>query len=198
MLTTPGGQAGVDERLHQVVDGERRVGGRLDDAGVAADQRRKELPLGMAMGKFHGVIRPTTPTGMRMLMANLFCSSTGGGLAEEAAAFAGDVKGLVDGFLHVAAGFGEHLAHFAGHVAGELLLALLQQDAGADEDLGALGRGNQAPGGEGLLRGGDGFGHVFRAGGRETRRRCRRGRRGSRCRMVLPLAAGSHWPPIRL
>ena len=43
----------------------------------------------------------------------------GGGLAEEAAAFAGHVEGLVDGFLHVAAGFGQHLAHFAGHVAGD-------------------------------------------------------------------------------
>ena len=37
-------QAGIDERLHQVVDRERRVGGGLDDAGVAADERGKELP----------------------------------------------------------------------------------------------------------------------------------------------------------
>ena len=29
------------------------------------------------MGKFQGVIRPTTPTGMRTLMANLFWSSLG-------------------------------------------------------------------------------------------------------------------------
>ncbi len=32
---------------------------------------------GIAMGKFQGVIRPTTPTGMRTLMANLFCNSLG-------------------------------------------------------------------------------------------------------------------------
>ncbi len=127
----------------------------------------KSFQLGMAMGKFHGVMRPTTPTGMRTLMANLFCKLGGRGLAEETAAFAGDVEGLVDGFLHVAAGFGEHLAHFAGHVAGVLLLALLQQDSGADEDLGPLGRGNEAPGGEGLFGGGNGHVHVFSAGGRE-------------------------------
>ena len=121
----------------------------------------KSFQLGMAMGKFHGVMRPTTPTGMRTLMANLFCSSEGVVIAKEPAAFAGHVKGLVDGFLHVAAGFGQHLAHFAGHVAGVLFLALLQQDAGAQQDLGPLGRGNEAPGGKGLLRRGDGQVHVF-------------------------------------
>ena len=138
----------------------------------------KSFQLGMAMGKFHGVMRPTTPTGMRTLMANLFCSSLRGGLAEETATFAGHVEGLVDGFLHVAAGFGQHLAHFAGHVAGVLLLALLEEDAGAEEDLSALGRGNEAPGGEGLLRGGDGQGNVFSVRRRERRRRRRSGRRG--------------------
>src|ERR1035441_9865668 len=33
--------------------------------------------LGMAMGKFHGVIRPTTPIGTRRLIANLFLNSLG-------------------------------------------------------------------------------------------------------------------------
>ena len=37
-------QARIDERLDEVVGGERRVGGGLDDAGVARDQRGKELP----------------------------------------------------------------------------------------------------------------------------------------------------------
>ena len=103
----------------------------------------------------------------------------GRGLAEEAAAFAGDVEGLIDGFLHVAAGFGQHFAHFAGHVAGVLLFALLQKDAGADEDLGALGRGNagarwRRPSSRRRRR-------RPRLPGRRTERsrRCHRGRRGS-------------------
>ena len=121
----------------------------------------------MAMGKFHGVMRPTTPTGMRTLMANLFWQLGGGGLAEETPALAGHVKGFVDGFLHVAAGFGEHLAHLAGHVAGVFFLASGGGCAGANQDLGPLGRGNQPPGGEGLFGGGDGRGHVFGVGGGE-------------------------------
>ena len=32
---------------------------------------------GIAIGKFHGVITPTTPIGIRTLMLNLFCSSDG-------------------------------------------------------------------------------------------------------------------------
>ncbi len=32
---------------------------------------------GIATGKFHGVIAPTTPIGRRMLMFHLFCSSDG-------------------------------------------------------------------------------------------------------------------------
>ena len=32
---------------------------------------------GIAIGKFHGVIAPTTPTGTRTDMLNLFCSSDG-------------------------------------------------------------------------------------------------------------------------
>ena len=37
--------------------------------------------------------------------------------------------------------------------------------AGAIQDLGALGRGREAPGREGLLCGGYGVGHILRAGG---------------------------------
>ncbi len=40
--------------------------------------------------------------------------------------------------------------------------------ASAKEDLRALGRGDEAPGGEGLLCGGDGVGDVFGVGGREA------------------------------
>ena len=144
-------QAGVDQRLHEVVDGERRVGGGLDDAGVAGDERGKELPAGDGHGEVPRRDEADDADGHADAHGELVLQLGGRGLAEEAAAFAGDVKGFVDGFLHVAAGFGEDLAHFAGHVAGVLLLALLQEDAGADEDLGALGRGDEAPGGESLL-----------------------------------------------
>ena len=44
---------------------------------LPANSAGNSFQLGMAMGKFHGVMRPTTPTGMRTLMANLFCNSLG-------------------------------------------------------------------------------------------------------------------------
>ena len=92
----------------------------------------KSFHEGMAMGKFHGAIMPQTPTGMRTRHGELVLQLRGRGLAEEAAAFAGHVVGGVDGFLHVAAGFGEDLAHLAGHVAGVLLFALCEELAGLD------------------------------------------------------------------
>ena len=79
---------------------------------------------GMAMGKFHGVIMPQTPTGMRTDIANLFCSSDGRGLAEEAAAFARHVVGGVDSPPARRRASRQHLAHLARHVARELFLAL--------------------------------------------------------------------------
>ena len=63
----------VDEPLRE----QRRVLGRLEDDGVAADERRADFQAGIAIGKFHGVIAPTTPTGMRTLILNLSCSSDG-------------------------------------------------------------------------------------------------------------------------
>ena len=60
---------------------------RLASAGVSdAGLRTTVLPQtsagisfheGIATGKFHGVIAPTTPIGWRMLMFHLSCSSDG-------------------------------------------------------------------------------------------------------------------------
>jgi hypothetical protein len=134
---------------------------------LPATSAGKSFQLGMAMGKFHGVIRPTTPSGMRTLMANLFCSSLKGGFAEEAAAFAGDVEGFVDGFLHVAAGFGQHLAHFAGHVAGVLLFALLEENGRRGPgSRRAWARGRDARW-QGFFGGGNGEVDVFGGGSGE-------------------------------
>ena len=47
-------QSRFDERLNQVVGGERRILRRLDDTGVPADQGREELPRGNGHGKIPG------------------------------------------------------------------------------------------------------------------------------------------------
>ena len=159
------GHAGVHQRLDQIVDGKRGVGGRLDDAGVARYQRGEELPARNGHGKVPRRDHAHHAQGHADAHGELVLELAGGGFAEEAAAFAGDIKRFVDRLLDVAPGFGQHLAHFAGHVVGELLLALAQKLTGAEEDFGALGRGHQAPGGKGFFGGGYRRIHVFRAGG---------------------------------
>ena len=77
---------------------------------------------GIAIGKFHGVITPMTPIGMRTDIWNLFRSSDGRRLAEQAPALAAHVEAHVDRFLHVAAGLGLHLPHLVRHEVGELVL----------------------------------------------------------------------------
>jgi hypothetical protein len=103
-------------------------------------------------------------------MANLFSSSEGRrrGLAKQPPSLARRIKGFVNCLLHVAAGLHQHFAHLAGHIAGILLLALLQQQACADQNLGPLGRRNQPPRGKGLFCGGHGQLHVVGVG----RRKC--------------------------
>jgi hypothetical protein len=158
-----GRKARIDEGLDEVVDGERGVGGGLDDAGVAGNQRGKELPTGDGHGEVPRSDEADDADGHADAHGELVLQLAGGGDAEEAAAFAGHVKGFVDGLLHVAAGFSQHLAHFAGHVAGIFFLAFLEKEAGADEDFSTFGRGNEAPCGKGFFGGSDGQGHILGA-----------------------------------
>ena len=157
----PGGQSCFHERFDQVVDRERRIGGRLDDAGIAAYQRRKQLPRRNGHGKIprgdhaHHAYRHADAHGELVLQL------AGRGFAEQAAAFAGDVEGLIDGLLHIAAGLGQHFAHLPGHVARVFFLFLEQDVARAKQDFGTLGSRNQPPGSKCFFGGGYGQGHVF-------------------------------------
>ena len=61
------GNAGLVQRLDDAPRAQRRGGRRLEHHGVAADQRRAPASMpGSRSGKFHGVISPTTPTGLRI------------------------------------------------------------------------------------------------------------------------------------
>ena len=143
--------AGVGQRLHQVEGGERSVLRRLDHAGVAADYGGQQLPRRDGHGEIPGRDHAADADGLADGHGELVGQLRRHGRAEEAAAFAGVVVGGVDGFLHVAAGFFQHLAHFAGHVAGVIFFALDQDLGGAEDHLGAAGRGHQTPLGEGAL-----------------------------------------------
>ena len=162
-----GREARIDERLDEVVDGERRIGSGLDDAGVACDQRGKELPRRNGHGEVPRGDEADHADGHADAHGELVLQLAGGGDAEEAAAFAGYVEGFVNGLLHVAAGFSEHLAHFAGHVARVFFLVLDEIVACMEKDLGAFGRGNEAPRGKGFFGGGNGQVHILGVRGGE-------------------------------
>src|SRR5665213_953731 len=77
MLTTPGGNPASIRVLTRLwVDNGVSVAGLITQV-LPAISAGNSFQLGIAMGKFHGVMSPTTPSGPRMLMANLFGNSLG-------------------------------------------------------------------------------------------------------------------------
>src|ERR1017187_82936 len=145
------GKAGVGEGANQVERGEWGVLRGLDDAGVAADDGGQQLPGRDRHGKVPGRDHAADADGLAHGHGELVGHLGGDGGAEEAAAFAGVVVSGVDGFLHVTARLGEHLAHFAGHVAGVIFFALDENFGGAENHFGAARGGDEAPFGEGAL-----------------------------------------------
>src|SRR6202034_4728734 len=67
--------------------------------------------------------------------------------------FAGIVVSGVDGFLRVTASFGEHLAHYARHLAGIVFFASDENFGSAEDDLRAARRGHEPPLGKGTFGG---------------------------------------------
>ena len=137
---------------------------RLDHAGIAADQSGQQLPgrnrHGEVPGRDHAADAERLTDRHREFIGQLRRS----GRSEETTAFAGHVVGGIDGFLHVAAGFFDDLAHFAGHVAGEFFFALEQDFGGAIKQLGAAGSRDQTPLQEGTFGSVDGGVNVCLAG----------------------------------
>ena len=89
---------------------------------------------GMALGKFHGVISPTTP--MRLADGEHVDAVALGGHqhAGQARAFAGEVAEDVDGAAHFALRFGQRLAFLARHLGGQLLEPAVQDVGGLEQD----------------------------------------------------------------
>ena len=58
----------------------------------------------------------------------------------QTATFAGSVVSAIDGFLDIAAGFFQNLAHLARHVRGVLLLVAHENLANAKHEFGSLRR----------------------------------------------------------
>ena len=161
-LNTPGG---MPERLMISASAQAQPGTR--SAGLSTTQLPKAsagaiFHAGMAIGKFHGVIRPTTPTGSRVISTPMPGRTDGSELARQAQAFAGEELEDVAGARGLADAFGLGLAFFARQQRAELFLA--REDLVADlvERVRARLDAAGGPGGKGGGGGGDGGIHLVR------------------------------------
>ena len=162
-----GRDARLVQQLHEALAERRRVGRRLEDDGVPADERGQDLP---GRDRDREVPRRDhSDDADRLAHAHveLVAELGRGRLPEEPPALAAHVVGHVDGLLDVPARLGQHLAHLVRHQLRQVLLALGQELREAEEDLAAPRRGHEPPVLVRLLRGRDRSVDVLGRGARE-------------------------------
>ena len=168
-IDDPRRHAGLVEDLDESCRGMRRIFRRLEDHGVAADQRGKQLPGRDRQRKIPRRDQRAHADRRAHGHGELIGQFRRRGFTEQAPAFAGHIESAVDPFLHVAAGFFEHLAHFAGLDARELFFIFAQKLADTIEQFTTLWRRHQTPTGKGIFRGLDCSIHICRCrGGKQT------------------------------
>ena len=144
-------EAGLGHQLDEQHRAVRRVAGRLEHDRVAGDERRHHLPARDRHREVPGRDDPDDADRLADAHRPLVGQLGRDCVAECAAPLAGHQERDVDAFLDVAARLGEHLAHLAGHRAGEALLVLRHELAEAVEDLAALRSGRPSPAALGVL-----------------------------------------------
>ena len=146
------GYSGVGKGADELGTAHRRVGGRLEDHRVAADQGVKRFPGGDGHGEVPRRDQSADADRFADGEAEFVGQFRRGRVAVEPSAFAGSQFGHVDGLLHVAAAFGDGLAGLAGDPLADGLLALGEDFTGAAEDGRAGRRRGAPPGGIGPRR----------------------------------------------
>ena len=154
---------GLDEQFDKALAERGRVGRRLEDDRVAADERGRDLPRGNRDREVPRRDHANHADGHPYAHVELVAKLRRRRLAEEPPPLAGHVEAHVDRFLHVSAGFRKHLPHLTRHQERELVLVLTDEGAEAVEHLAAGGRRHEAPLLVGLAGGGDGPVDVVRA-----------------------------------
>ena len=106
---------------------------------LPASSAGKHFHDGMATGKFHGVIIPTTPTGCRVVHAILSDSSEATTLPSAARPWPATNATHVDRLLHVAACLDEHLAGLAATSSASSALRSAMTSAAPGDEVGPCG-----------------------------------------------------------
>ena len=111
---------------------------------------------GIAIGKFHGVIRPTTPSGRRCVDTCAAGERLLEELADRPERLARRVAQDLRRAQRLAARLAQRLAHLDRHVVRDLLGARLERGRGRDEVRAALRERQRRPGRECVGRRADG------------------------------------------
>src|SRR5581483_7766242 len=141
--------AGRNARLFEDLDHgaaqQGSIAGRFEYDRVAGNEGRHDLPAGNGHGKVPGRDSRHDANRIAHGEAGFVLKLRRPHFPQQAAALTGHVVGHVDGLLHVAARFGQHLAHLFRHLPGQLLLAFEQELTGLEQDFSPFGRGRLAP-----------------------------------------------------
>jgi len=139
------GQPGFVQQIDEALREQRRVLGRLQDDGVAADERRRKLPRGDRDREVPRRDRADDADRHAHAHHELVAQLRRSRLTEQAPALAAHVVAHVDRFLDVAARLRLDLPHLTGHQVGEARLLALEDLREAEEDVAALGGRHEAP-----------------------------------------------------
>ena len=137
-LQQAGGQAGRGEHLgEQQAAADRRLRRRLEHDGVAERERRGDTRMPRISGKFHGVMQPTTPRGMRSATLTRvgLCEGMIGAVARDVSA--GGLEQLVRGAADLVVGLAADAAGLAHDQRGDLVGAALELGGRGAQDAGA-------------------------------------------------------------
>ena len=123
-LKTPGGMPArsASSARARAESGVSRGG--LDTIVQPAASAGPALRVIMALGKFHGVMAATTPTGWRITTIRALVTRARERLAIDALGLLGEELDEGRAIDHFAAGFGQRLALLRRHDLGEVLLVL--------------------------------------------------------------------------
>ena len=150
---------------------------------------------GIAIGKFHGVMRPTTPSGRRSVYSRWFGDGRLVHLADRPPRLTRRVAEDRRGAQRFQPGLAQRLPHLRRHVLRDLLGARLDRVGRLREEGRALPGRQRGPGGERLARGLDRGTRVLGRPRPDRRPTTSDGRQGLRFSYVSPDALSRHSPP---
>ena len=123
-IRDPGRNSRLFEELKEFHRGVRRILGRFQDHGVAAQESRKDFPGGDGHGKVPGGNQATHTDRHPERHGEFVGKLRRRGLAKEPPPLTCGIIGGVYPFLHVSARFFQDLAHLACHGTGNFFFAL--------------------------------------------------------------------------